>query len=100
MSEIWKVVEEAPTYRISNHGRVQNTVSDAYLNPVISQGKPNIKLRHEGRYQNYVLHRLIAAYFLPDFNPNFMVAFQDGDPSNCAADNLKMTTYPVRGRRK
>ena len=74
--EIWKTIEYGnKTYQISNLGRIRNTLSKTrwaennILCPHKNQGYPRIRLRHNGTYKYFTIHRLVAEYFCENKNP-------------------------------
>lgn len=117
MLEQWKVIEEdrvlKDTFLISNLGRVKTrtrtyycgkpltkrTVKGGVLKPSETgktrngKGYLGIPLRCEdGRQRNFLVHRLVAKYFLSDWDENLTVNHIDEDRFNNKASNLEMVT--------
>ena len=107
--EIWKKIEEIPYLEVSNYGRFRST--DRTIQK-IRNGKP-IMAKYKGKlrqtstdnngYQKicvssngvvkaYVAHRLVAKYFLEDFDPELEVDHIDDNRSNNKASNLRMVS--------
>lgn len=117
MLEQWKVIEEdrvlKDTFLVSNLGRVKTrtrtyycgkpltkrTVKGGVLKPSETgktrngKGYLGIPLRCEdGRQRSFLVHRLVAKYFLPDWDENLTVNHIDEDRFNNKASNLEMVT--------
>lgn len=119
MLEQWKVIEEdrvlKNTFLISNLGRVKartrtttyccgNTPSKRTVKGGIlktsetgktrnGKGYLGIPLRCEdGRQRSFLVHRLVAKYFLPDWDENLTVNHIDEDRFNNKVSNLEMVT--------
>ena len=99
MSEIWKPIENAPNYHVSNYGRVRRIAGYRCLSDRI------LKLRKDGygyllahlcvngRRFNGPVHQLVCAAFCgPRPSPSHQVAHKDGCRSNNAAANLRWVT--------
>jgi len=91
--EIWKIIEDAPKYEISNFGRIRNIKSKKIRKCFFSKGYPAITLQKQdlsvGRKSNHLLHRLIAKAFINNPNNYFVVNHIDGDPKNYNINNLE-----------
>lgn len=117
MLEQWKVIEEdrvlKDTFLVSNLGRVKTrtrtyycgkpltkrTVKGGVLKPSETgktrngKGYLGIPLRCEdGRQRSFLVHRLVAKYFLPDWDENLTVNHIDEDRFNNKVSNLEMVT--------
>lgn len=117
MLEQWKVIEEdrvlKDTFLVSNLGRVKTrtrtyycgkpltkrTVKGGVLKPSETgktrngKGYLGIPLRCEdGRQRSFLVHRLVAKYFLPDWDENLTVNHIDEDRFNNKVTNLEMVT--------
>ena len=118
MQEQWKVIDEdgvaKDTYLISNLGRIKSRTrvyyTGMYHSKRVAKGqfmKPSItakKYTVDGYYaqplrkadgsgaKTFFVHRLVAKYFLPDFNENLVVNHKDENSLNNRIDNLEMMT--------
>lgn len=117
MLEQWKVIEEnrvlKDTFLISNLGRVKTRTRTYYCGQPLTKrtvkggvlktsetgktrngkGYLGIPLRCEdGRQRSFLVHRLVAKYFLPDWDENLTVNHIDEDRFNNKASNLEMVT--------
>lgn len=117
MLEQWKVIEEdrvlKDTFLVSNLGRVKTrtrtyycgkypvkrTIKGGVLKPSETgktrngKGYLGIPLRCEdGGQRSFLIHRLVAKYFLPDWDENLTVNHIDEDRFNNKVSNLEMVT--------
>lgn len=87
--EIWRNIKGHVGYEVSNYGRVRyfgNIVSIILI-------KTNYCLVYlKTTKKNYLVHRLVAQEFLPDFNSKKMVNHIDFNKMNNHIDNLEMVT--------
>ena len=92
--EEFVVFDVFPNYLVSSYGRVMNIKTDRELKPrQHHQGKYlKVALFHNGKRLEVFLGRLIAKAFMKDYEQGYRVGYKDGDPSNCRADNLELTT--------
>jgi hypothetical protein len=64
MEEIWKTVEKAPNYEVSNIGRVRNKKTGKLLKQAVHEnGCLHIKLSINNKAKHYYVHRLILEVF-------------------------------------
>lgn len=117
MLEQWKVIDEdrvlKDTFLVSNLGRIKTRTRTYYCgNPLTKRtvkggilrtsetgktrngkGYLGIPLRCEdGRQRSFLVHRLVAKYFLPDWDENLTVNHIDEDRFNNKVSNLEMVT--------
>lgn len=117
MLEQWKVIDEdrvlKDTFLVSNLGRVKTrtrtyycghpltkrTVKGGVLKPSVTgkirdgKGYLGIPLRCEdGGQRSFLIHRLVAKYFLSDWDENLTVNHIDEDRFNNKVSNLEMVT--------
>lgn len=67
--EIWKNIDEATNYEVSNLGNIRNTNSGQILNPGISGNgykQVSLKMKKNGKFMKKYVHRLVATYFIPN----------------------------------
>lgn len=92
MKEIWKRLEEDTNYEISNLGRIRN---------IKTQIAKSTSFTKKGTYEvcslnanSYLVHRLVAKYFVENTNPAKynIVNHLDENTHNNKADNLEWTT--------
>lgn len=117
MLEQWKVIEEdrvlKDTFLVSNLGRIKTRTRTYYSGKPLTKrtvkggilktsetgktrngkGYLGIPLRCEdGRQRSFLVHRLVAKYFLPDWDENLTVNHIDEDRFNNKVSNLEMMT--------
>ena len=95
MEEIWKVIEYAINYSVSNCGRVRQNKKNKILKPYINQrnGYVYVFIRdNNGKYLNKRIHRLVAECFIPNPLNKPDVNHKDFNRSNNYVDNLEWAT--------
>ena len=89
MEENWKVIEEHPSYSVSNIGRVKNNKTNRVLKQEIRKnGYHCVKLDKK----NCLTHRLVAKAFIPNPNNLPCVNHKDENPENNMMENLEWCT--------
>lgn len=105
MEEIWKVIEEAPNYEVSNMGRVRNNTTKRVLNPG-AQGATGYKqvnivtVNSNGKQQKRYIHRLVAIAFIPNPKNKREVDHINGDKLDNRAENLDWVTSSENQKRR
>ena len=89
--EEYKTIIEFDNYEISNTGKVRDKVNDRILNTSVNKGYIIVGLRINGKRYIKDVHRLVAQYFIPDFDKNLAVIHIDGNKTNNTVENLKLT---------
>lgn len=94
MSEIFLKIKDYPNYSISNFGNVRNDLTNLILKPL-----KNIKTDHSRIYlyknterKRFLIHRLVALYFIQNPNNYKVVNHLDSNPGNNNVSNLEWTT--------
>lgn len=95
--EIWSFIDEYPTYRVSNLGRVARVGKHAVslMRPRLSQDNALQVMVSEGGKpkKKFLISRLVALHFVPNNEGSKFVEFIDGNNMNVAASNLKWHKY-------
>ena len=105
MNEIWKTIEEAPNYEVSNLGRVRNKKTQRILNPgaygATGYKQVNMAIPSEGNKQRkrYV-HRLVAMAFVDNPEGKREVDHINGDKTDNRAENLEWVTSSENQKRR
>lgn len=96
--EIWKDIEGYEgLYQVSTHGRVRSLGNGKYNNSKVRLLKPSINtwgylqvcLCKNGKTKKYLVHRLVAEAFLPNWFDDPQVNHIDEDKTNNHIDNLE-----------
>ena len=105
MEVIWKTIEEAPNYEVSNFGQVRNKKTQRILNPgaygATGYKQVNMAIPSQGNKQckRYV-HRLVAEAFIPNPEGKREVNHIDGNKLNNEASNLEWVTSSENQRKR
>jgi len=98
-TEIWKEIQELP-YEISNKGNVRRNKNAAYKHTAVDCIRPYVNnkgylcvnLYKNSKVHKFLLHRLIATYFISNPKEYSVVNHKDGDTLNNTIDNLEWCT--------
>jgi hypothetical protein len=93
MDEKWAPVEEAPSYHVSDKGRVKNTKTGRILKGSPNRyGYPSVSVCNKDGCFRREIHRLVATAFVEGRAPGLRVLLVDGNRQNVDATNLKWST--------
>ena len=93
--EIWKTIEEAPNYAVSNFGRIKNQMTNHVLKPWnCKNGYQQVSLKVIGydKFQKRYVHRVVAQAFIPNIENKREVNHIDGNKTNNKLSNLEWVT--------
>ena len=98
--EEWRVVEDFPSYAVSNLGRVKRIVSaktysvtGKCLTPNVTVGYEHVTLCRDGRTKIFRVNKLVCTVFHgPTPGIDYQAAHNDGNKRNNRADNLRWAT--------
>ena len=98
--EIFKVIEEFPSYQVSNLGNIKNSKGDLM---VVGKRKTNsgylqVRLFYNGKYYYRYIHRLMAIAFIPNPNNYRTVNHIDGNKINNVITNLEWASDEMQQR--
>ena len=82
-----------PGYCVDNTGNVFSVKIDVMLKPWKINGYNAVGLYRSGKRYVFLVHRLVAAAFIPNPDNKPCVDHIDGDRTNNHADNLRWVTY-------
>ena len=101
MEEIWKIIQEAPNYSISNLGRVKNNKTNYILSTTKSEAYERVSLSCiDGKRHTKRIHRLVLEAFNPIPNMDKLVVnHKDANHFNNHLDNLEWITQSENIRR-
>ena len=89
MTEQWKVIEDFPTYEISNHGRIRNRKTGRILKTNINdKGYEIVCIRKDNRQYTKKIHKLVADAFCEKYYDDTEVTHMDFNRLNNRSDNL------------
>lgn len=91
---IWRQIEEAPNYEISNTGLVKHSRLNRVLGGYNINGYVSVALKQDGVQLARLVHRLVAASFIPNDDPvnRIYVDHIDTNPHNNCVSNLRWVT--------
>ncbi|MBS4207470.1 NUMOD4 motif-containing HNH endonuclease [Bacillus sp. FJAT-50079] len=95
--ELWKTIEGASAYEVSNLGRVRRKAKKdgSCLKPTVNgSGYETVKLKQDenGKYRTHYLHRVVAEAFIPNLENKIDVNHKDGEKTNNHVSNLEWNT--------
>lgn len=82
-------------YTVDERGRIYSSISDRYLKPNITKlGYCSVELfEKNGKSKRLLVHRLVAAAFIPNPNNYTEINHKDENPLNNCVDNLEWCTH-------
>lgn len=87
--ENWKVLGQFTKYAVSDHGRILNLHSGEFLTGTETKyGYLRVQLVQDGRRQYGYIHRMVAEFFMKDYDPCYGIEHTDEDRNNNHIDNL------------
>lgn len=94
MKELWVDIEENEFYKLSNYGRLKNKRNGRILDGSMSNGYKKVRLYGAKKtiFKDYMVHILVAKYFIPNPNNYPVVNHIDEDKTNSRSDNLEWGT--------
>lgn len=99
MIEVWATFPEHPSYEVSSLGRIVNkNTGYERAESLSTNGYRRVNMYEKGLTKTYYVHQLVAELFLPEYRSGMIIGFHDGNPKNCAVDNLiaKQTIKEIR----
>lgn len=84
--------QESTTFYITSDGRLFNKKTNNWLKGSINGGYRIFSIRHRNKKYDKMAHRLVAEYFLPNYEENLIVNHKDGNRLNNKVENLECVT--------
>lgn len=88
-SEHWVTIRDFPNYQVSNLGNIRQALSGKPMKCNSIRGYKQVRLSSGGKGRTHLVHRLVAAAFLPNPSNLPMVNHLDSDRANNSVQNLE-----------
>ena len=101
--ELWKNIDTASNYEVSNLGNIRNIKSGQILNPGISGNgykQVSLKMNDTGKFKKQYVHRLVAQYWLDNPENKREVNHKNLDRTDNRAENLEWLTSSENQKHK
>ena len=101
--ELWKNIDIATNYEVSNLGNIRNIKSGQILNPGISGNgykQVSLKMNDTGKFKKQYVHRLVAQYWLDNPENKREVNHKNLDRTDNRAENLEWLTSSENQKHK
>ena len=101
--ELWKNIDIATNYEVSNFGNIRNIKSGQILNPGISGNgykQVSLKMNDTGKFKKQYVHRLVAQYWLDNPENKREVNHKNLDRTDNRAENLEWLTSSENQKHK
>jgi len=98
LKEEWKQIV-GMHYLISNKGRCKNTKTKRLVHPVKNNtGYYQYILTEKGKYTHFLVHKLVAEYFLKQDKAKPYVRFKEKNKVKWCRYNIERTSYPTNSK--
>lgn len=86
----WEDLEDFPLYAVSDEGEVMNMRTGRILRPGLSDGRPIVGLRRDGKTHMKMVSQLVAAAFIEGHEPGKNVRHVNENVADNRAENLRV----------
>lgn len=95
MTEVWRDIDGYENkYQISNYGRIRSVKKNIILKPMVAtNGYLVACLWKDNKQKKFLIHRLVAEYFIDNPNSYPEINHKDEDKTNNNANNLEWCTH-------
>ena len=103
MEELWKDIDIATNYAVSNLGKIKNMKTGQLLDPGISGNgyrQVSLKMKDTNTFRKQYVHRLVAMYWLPNPDNKREVNHKNLDRTDNRAENLEWVTSSENQKHK
>ena len=90
--EVFKPIENFPGYYISNLGNVKSEKTNRFLKIQKSLGYSTVGLNNNKKHSTFLVHRLVAKEFIPNFENKSTVNHINHDTYDNRVENLEWST--------
>lgn len=99
--EVWKVLGTFTKYAISDHGRILNLRTGEFMKGTETKyGYLRVQLYQDGRHQYGYIHRMVAEFFMKDYDNCYGIEHTDNDRKNNHINNLVQSEVRRRPSRQ
>ena len=98
--EEFKEINNFPNYLISNKGYVLDKLKNKAVKTYLCKKSLIVQLKNETTTKKFLIHRLVATYFLKNENNYFFITHKDNDPENNDVENLQFENFFKNKKKK
>ncbi len=100
LEEEFKEIQNFPNYLISNYGYVLDISKNKQVKTYLCKKSLIVQLKNEQTTKKFLIHRLVATYFLKNENNYFFINHKDNNPENNNVENLQFEIFFKNKKKK